>query len=482
MRPLLLLGLIACGGTGDNITIVGNPGEMSARIAPASFAVLTEVLQPVDTLRWTHCDGELVEQNDLDLDLLYGQGLRVPAGCVSALTWIPSAPLTLTGSGSPGAAMSLSLDLGTVELPLDPPIEVDGDRFVLEVGHIGWLDGRYLQLDLGPDITVDPSDALAMALADRMSNGHGLFTDSDEDGELSATERDTERLSRPEGPFTAHRLAAVGQGLAALGSKDGGLDWVGSAPGQTTDPEQDVHAVAFGPQGFVAVGGAAQAVFLTSADGLAWTDGQDAGPGLQAVVHGDRYLAVGLAGRRSFSTTGLSWTDATGNDGVTTYRAVAYGGGRYVAVGDGGARSTSADGDVWTDQAGGDDLLAATYGAGTFVAMGVGGRVLTSADGSGWTERTALGTTVRGVTFGSGQFVAVGDGGSWTSADGVAWVATAGDDLTAVTYGAGAFSAVGADGTRYRSLDGSLWSPIDTPASPRLLGVAYGSFSDPAGD
>jgi hypothetical protein len=160
---------------------------------------------------------------------------------------------------------------------------------------------------------------------------------------------------------------------------------------------------------------------------------------------------------------------------------VIHDGDRFLAVGKAGKVGLSADGETWAFHDSGTTawLKHITTGDGVYVAVGTRGTVVTSADGTKWTERDTLTPNgLESVAFGNGRFVAVGFKGTiFYSDDGRRWItAKSGTKewLNDVTFGGGMFVAVGANGTLLTSLDGKAWLRRSSGTETSLGGVAFG--------
>ncbi len=131
--------------------------------------------------------------------------------------------------------------------------------------------------------------------------------------------------------------------------------------------------VVYGQGKFVAL--QQDGTLVTSTDGVHWTVGTSfvTGGTAQALAFGDNgFVAVGGAFTSYHSADGLNWVE---RDVDINFNALTYGNGRYVAVGDNGETITSTDGVTWAPQSQPTDFqfFSVAYGNGTFVAVGVAG-------------------------------------------------------------------------------------------------------------
>ncbi|MDM7324089.1 MAG: hypothetical protein P3W93_003670 [Thermus sp.] len=265
---------------------------------------------------------------------------------------------------------------------------------------------------------------------------------------------------------TAYALLLGGVLLAGCSPDQATSRWQ-ERPSPTT---QELLGVAYGPQGFVAVGGGSgSTVILASSDGLSWSRVSfDAQAQLTHVVSGEGfYVAVGFDNTVLISQDGRTWEKvfqatlgyfnrvAFGNGRFVatqgfgrllvsegpeprTWRwvvlptgagmeltGVAYGGGRWVVVGQLGQIWVSQDGLVWerVDSGVEDNLEAVVYGNGVFLALPYNGTyILRSQDGRTWSKHPSPGALLsRTLAFGEGEFLVLSRGRAHFSGDGLTW-------------------------------------------------------------
>ena len=172
----------------------------------------------------------------------------------------------------------------------------------------------------------------------------------------------------------------VGSGGTIVTSTDGGNNWTTPGSGTTND----LHAVGWGNNLFVAVGALGTILYGQSGDG--WF------PGSELTTNTLRGVAYGAV-------------LASGTQVPTNM---------YVAVGDAGTVLRSEDGQVWTVVAPFTtaNLRAISFG-GRFVAVGDDGSTFTSQDGAAWEARTSNTTAdLHGVVRQLSGYTAVGEGGA----------------------------------------------------------------------
>ena len=203
-----------------------------------------------------------------------------------------------------------------------------------------------------------------------------------------------------------------------------GIDWT-IRPVTTTLP-LNATSIAYGGGKFVAIG---SNYFLTSQDGITWTNQQSPSGFWRSITYGKgAFVVVGQSGtnRVLTSANGTDWTAQAVASG--SWSSVAFGGDRFVAIAGVGSPNvmTSTDGTAWeTSTAGADDtatLSTVAYGKNLFVALAsqsFGKSVFTSTDGKEWTARTSIDTPgsntnskgLNSLVYANDMFVAVADGG-----------------------------------------------------------------------
>lgn len=269
---------------------------------------------------------------------------------------------------------------------------------------------------------------------------------------------------------------ACGTGRDLRTSPDG-ITWTGRLGSLAYD------GVAYGHGVWVAGGILGQ--IARSLDGTTWTNTGDWGSAedIRGLVFANgQFVAVGVSGKTKTSPDGLTWTEQASATTIAL-NGLGWDGTNFIAVGDTGVVQTSPDGLAWTRTVVPEPSLFAVATDGQlFVAVGEGGAIRTSPDGSTWTTRVApLAVPYQAVTWTGTQFVAVSRFGAVdTSPDGITWttrvVPTIGSsDLLAVTHGASVCVAVGRGGTILRSTDLVTFTPVTSPTSRPLNGVAFGA-------
>ena len=296
-------------------------------------------------------------------------------------------------------------------------------------------------------------------------------------------------------------FVAVGVAGRVLVSRRG-IDWTTGRAGAVDATLRDV---AFADGQYVSVGDGG--VVTRSPDGSDWSHVTNWQPNsssrhpqgldLLGVLHdGRRFMAVTDRGvLRSTDAEGWTWVglDAFNRIEFGTYYAladVAFGGDRYVAVGSAGRIEISEDGLTWASYglAGGSGI---DYSGGQFIVLGWRASfVANSRDGISWSYELLQGHEVamRQAAFAGGQYVGIGGGRVFRSRDGTGWVHRLLDarlSLRDIDYGNGRYVAVGSHDTHgariYYSSDAEFWSAAEAPslsgqfgADGRYVSVVHG--------
>jgi len=268
-------------------------------------------------------------------------------------------------------------------------------------------------------------------------------------------------------------------------------------PGAAGAPQGRMQAVAWGEDGFVAVGASPLGpASWHSTDGESWVRGDDTGltPGLSladVVASGAGYVALGIADGRTAiceSPDGRSWTCSQPEDLKAAGRAIAAHGGDLVVVGTSiwyrpgtGAWSEAAIRQTQTNELG-----AVAWTGNEFVA--VGSEAFTSPDGRSWGLEPSISlVTPADLAAGPDRLVVVGAAGNRPQA----WVGTRAGDLApapplaasgamfGVVFAKGVFAAVGdssAGAMAWTSVDGWIWTHalVAGESGSRMVDVAAG--------
>lgn len=256
-----------------------------------------------------------------------------------------------------------------------------------------------------------------------------------------------------------------------------------------------MQAVAWGEDGFVAVGSSPQGpASWYSTDGESWSraDTSNLATGLNLldiVAAGDGYAALGFADGRTTiceSPDGRTWTCNQPRDIDGAGRAIASHDGDLVVVGTSiWYRPGTAD---WRGaavrQGSSEGLGAVGWTGDEFVA--VGSEAFTSPDGRSWTLQPGVSlATTADVAAGPGRLVTVGTAGNRPQA----WAGTGAGDLAAapplaasgamlgVVFVKSLFAAVGdssAGAMAWTSVDGWIWSDalVAGESGSRMMDVA----------
>jgi len=274
----------------------------------------------------------------------------------------------------------------------------------------------------------------------------------------------TRRTTGKDSPYHLHRIAwgnglfvAVGEQKEILTSTNGIVWQVRQSPVQTYFTK-----IIWTGTEFLAIGG--QGVVIKSPDGMNWVSSPETLNASDVIWVNDRYLLLGN-GFVYTSTDGLHWiVAASGLD--TSLMSIAWSGNRFVAVGSAGKIFSSNDGTTWNDHSLPTPLgwSKVIWADNQFVAFGWRGTIHVSLDGTTWTERRINAPEIADVIRSGSSYVAVGEFGNIaTSTDGVDWVArTIVPSLGAVVATNNGFLAVGGYGNVASSTDGKVWSRVPT--------------------
>jgi len=422
LLSLVLVASVGCRARGpDHSTGVGNPGNLTVGMGPTEGVDLTRVSLALHSVTSEMCSGDrqAVQLDGLSLDLQPNQTIQLPshnrAALDSGLCAIELAldgPLEVDGTGHDvNGDFALVTWLPTLEVRFDTPLDVSSDTILdLTLGRDGWLDAAWLGLQAGETVVVDASHPQHDAILGRLTTL--ALVDRQSGVEVATVEPDTEGL--------AMHIAAGGGGWM-VGSFDDGRSWVELRAPSDGEPEDHLLAVAAssgrsGGDLFVAVGGETSGTVVVTDDGQTFETTTAPTLGLRDVAWlGDRFLAVGVEGRITFSSDGRTW-DANTPLGDCHFNAVDVVGDRVLAAGvdNGGV------GCVWLSTDHGEsfnsvaglptevfDLHATADG---FVAIGDENKLsFASHDGGVWETVVLPDTFLHDVTVWDGWVKVLGD-------------------------------------------------------------------------
>jgi hypothetical protein len=186
-------------------------------------------------------------------------------------------------------------------------------------------------------------------------------------------------------------VAVANNGKIAWSSD--GSSWTASSNSTTVFGSSGlIDAVAYGDPGgtgcFIAADNFLGKI-ASSPDGDTWTlltptDVLGSSNDVYAIAYGgDRFIAVGDDGKTAWSSDGsTAWTvvDASSIFGSSIIYSIAYGGGRFAIAGTNGKIAWSTDGTVWIEGGasatfGSDPIRGIAYHDGRFVAVGASGKI-----------------------------------------------------------------------------------------------------------
>jgi len=232
-----------------------------------------------------------------------------------------------------------------------------------------------------------------------------------------------------------------------------GVTWVdimNEPPPDGGDHTPDLlRGVGYGDGMFVAVGGDANGMIMTTTDGVTWEeDLYPEGTGwLGDVAYLDGiWVAVGGNGIVVRSTDGgVQWAEneeRLSSAGRTIIAAQ----GMFLAGADNGVLAVSTDGLTWTETTDPNGIgFGIAYGADTFVGFasqwnggGFDTACTTSSDGAAWSPCPVTSASFGQPAAGQGAVVVQVDGGYAVTTDGAAWRTTEDNFPSRLVYGAGA--------------------------------------------
>jgi hypothetical protein len=280
---------------------------------------------------------------------------------------------------------------------------------------------------------------------------------------------------------------AVGYGTRRVRSEDGVVwtDFVEVDPAGGDDNNL-LRGVGYGGGTFVAVGGATEALVLTSPDGVRWqTVAAGIGAFLSDVVWQDElFVAAGGNGARALSSDGGATWSSTAEYYAGHFREIAVGNGVFVAAGHTygdsmiGMWSTSTDGASWSEeQTGGAPVQSGglAFGSGTFVIRDAAGALSFSSDGASWTPASTELAGPGSVLYAEGEFLTAGEDGLWRSSDGATWrMVGASNGRGVIAFIDGQYLSLGWPLAIAASTDLAQWQTVFMHDGPGLTDVAVG--------
>jgi hypothetical protein len=185
-RPLLALVFVpavACIGTPDSGTAVGNPTGLTVDTAPGQAIKFLTGEAEVDTLSTADCDGAPVDTVDVGagVDLLGADMWNLDLSTVCSVHLAFAGPLQLTGSGPGSSSFALTLSLPELDVAT-APAAIEPARAILEIASKGWISATLLGLGNSGSVTVGPGDDLHDQLIGEIRSGSAVYPDTDGDG------------------------------------------------------------------------------------------------------------------------------------------------------------------------------------------------------------------------------------------------------------------------------------------------------------
>jgi len=171
-------------------TSVGNPTEMTVRVAPSDDIMLAQADLSLQSITLYGEGSDETIAVDETLNTLDGATIEMPDGEWGAMVLTVSEPMVLSGSTRSGDPANLRLDVSTVTLrPVNETIRFDRGKFVLELASPAWLDAENAGYDPDAEVLVDPdTPAIHDDLVAAIESSTSLFGD-DGDRDVSDDER-----------------------------------------------------------------------------------------------------------------------------------------------------------------------------------------------------------------------------------------------------------------------------------------------------
>lgn len=192
MNRSLLPAIFAFGCSGPPLegTSVGNPTEMTIRVAPSDDITLEQADLPLQSVTLYGEDADETIAVHETLNTLDGATIEMPDGEWGAMVLTVSEPMVLSGSTRSGDPANLRLDVLTITLrPVRETIRFDKGEFVLELASPAWLDAENAGYDADAEVDVDPdTPVIHDDLVAAVESSTSLFGD-DGDREVSDDER-----------------------------------------------------------------------------------------------------------------------------------------------------------------------------------------------------------------------------------------------------------------------------------------------------
>ena len=194
----LLLFLVALGCTSpdetDEGTWVGNPGEMTARLAPGDELFFEEAGTVLIGASFLACDEDGEDRDALllePMDLLGGNYLEIPGGAYCEALLFADISIYLAGEADDGGTGTFAMEIPIGEIVFASyGFEVDANQLIFELGVPGWINPEDLGLEDGEHQDHDFESSVAGDAGAFLTGLSQIFEDDDGDGEVSDAERD----------------------------------------------------------------------------------------------------------------------------------------------------------------------------------------------------------------------------------------------------------------------------------------------------
>lgn len=127
---------------------------------------------PVHSMIVDRCDDtfETFEVMEV-IDLIAGDPITLPEGDICGVQLTLGGRLNASGDGTSGGTFSLSLVVGSIQIPVDPPLEVVDDTSAalgIRIAEPNWVTATLLGLTSGNHVHVGPAHSAHDTLRDHV--------------------------------------------------------------------------------------------------------------------------------------------------------------------------------------------------------------------------------------------------------------------------------------------------------------------------
>lgn len=150
-------------------TAVGHPVPTTSAVG--SGLVYTQGAVPISTMVVDRCDATYDTYDvNATIDPVDHDTITLPAGDICGIQLNLSDRFLLGGYGTSGGTFALSLGVGSIAIPIDPPIHVAADGSTggsrIRFADVAWVTATMLDLDVNEIVVVGASHPLHDTLRD----------------------------------------------------------------------------------------------------------------------------------------------------------------------------------------------------------------------------------------------------------------------------------------------------------------------------